>query len=83
MIPARIQIKDGVVHRMNKFIMMIPERFRIKDGVVHRMNEFIASFDLQAPWVREVFTKDQLKYCRAIRKARAKNKSIRPRLIGG
>jgi len=47
------------------------------------MDEFILSLDMQTPWVREVFTKDQLEYCRITRKARAKNKSIRPRLIGG
>jgi hypothetical protein len=62
---------------------MIPARIQIKDGVVHRMDEFILSLDMQTPWVREVFTKDQLEYCRITRKARAKNKSIRPRLIGG
>jgi hypothetical protein len=62
--------------------MSIPETIQIKDGVVKWMNGVVierSNFELYA----HLFCKSQLALSSARRKARAKNKAIRPRLIGG
>ena len=63
-------------------LAMIPETIRIQDGEVTRMDWMLIPADQAQDYARS-FTKDQLEFCRVIRRARTKNKKIRPKLIGG
>lgn len=61
--------------------MSIPETIQIKDGVITWMDGVVvrqSNFEQYA----HLFCKSQLIRARAIRKVRAKNKAIRPRLVG-
>ncbi len=69
-VPVKIQIKDDVVKRMDEIL-------------IDCSDEQIYSGCSNLEYYAHLFCKHQLIRARAKRKARAKNKAIRPRLIKG
>jgi hypothetical protein len=61
--------------------MWIPETIQIKDGVITWIGFFVERSNFKR--YAHLFCKSRLALSSARRKARAKNKAIRPRLIGG